>query len=388
MIIKKRGFTLVELLVVVAIIGILIGMLLPAVQAVREAARRTQCLNNLRQIGIATLNFEAQRMRFPTSGAQYASVWTVTGRPEQFRGLGDVGSWMFQLLPLLEQGNLHQKRDAGVKANIDGYISAWKSDPNDPLSAIDDAVISTYICPSRGVRNCVATAPTRSRFSAESDPVPVVDWVCGDYAAPGGIRTVGELPLGRELQKGLPYLRAAPSIWAPEGLDIEKVQADFWVGIIKEAGRAKMNGSPYKYRRVTMSGVSDGLSNTVMAIEKSADGANYNVTASQPQEIFGESLGIYCPDVLTNVRFITGPINGSVIVPDSLQTPEAFSRTLEARGSGRIINEEGFGTAHASGATAVWGDGSVRTIPFEVSPHVFYDLCNRAGGIRVADSEF
>ena len=63
---QRQGFTLVELLVVIAIVGILIGMLLPAVQMVREAARRTQCANNLRQISIAVHNYESALQRFPT----------------------------------------------------------------------------------------------------------------------------------------------------------------------------------------------------------------------------------------------------------------------------------------------------------------------------------
>jgi prepilin-type N-terminal cleavage/methylation domain-containing protein len=94
MLIKKKGFTLVELLVVIAIIGILVGLLLPAVQAAREAARRMQCSNNLKQIGLALHNYENVFKTFPY-GAQY--------------GNGVHTTWIMHILPQIEQQNLYSQ---------------------------------------------------------------------------------------------------------------------------------------------------------------------------------------------------------------------------------------------------------------------------------------
>src|SRR5262245_42373443 len=101
----SRGFTLVELLVVIAIIGVLVALLLPAIQAAREAERRPQCTNNLKQIGLSALSLDGSRKIFPTGGAtiwprieMYSAGGAIFGPAKQ--GLG----WGFQILPYLEQG--------------------------------------------------------------------------------------------------------------------------------------------------------------------------------------------------------------------------------------------------------------------------------------------
>src|SRR5262247_464122 len=94
----RRGFTLMELLVVIAIIAILIGLLLPAVQKVREAAARTQCQNNLKQIGLALHNYESAYGYFPTCGAE-SQAWNLLNTPFPVVG------WAAQILPYVEQEN-------------------------------------------------------------------------------------------------------------------------------------------------------------------------------------------------------------------------------------------------------------------------------------------
>jgi len=132
---RLRAFTLVELLVVIAIIGVLVALLLPAVQAAREAARRMQCGNNTRQLGLALHNYHDVNLTFPLN---YRPV------------VGGTYSWMQAILPYIEQQNLYSQITIGGTVNL----------PNNTLVA--STPIKTYLCPSDGVTPKSALLPNRS----------------------------------------------------------------------------------------------------------------------------------------------------------------------------------------------------------------------------------
>ena len=134
---KRQAFTLVELLVVIAIIGILIALLLPAVQAAREAARRSQCTNNLKQLGLALHNHHDIYKRFPPGGAGTITPWG-TYVPSGEAGWGT--SWLVHILPFIEQDNLY--------AGIDLTVSSPGWGDATTNAAITSAVIPPYRCPS------------------------------------------------------------------------------------------------------------------------------------------------------------------------------------------------------------------------------------------------
>ena len=147
---RRFGFTLVELLVVITIIGILIALLLPAVQAAREAARRAQCSNNLKQIGLALHNYHLTNQCFPPGAFWYAPNGTAMWR----------GSILIRLLPYIEQQPLYNMFD--FKTNTDGQTMPGTSTP------LASVIISTYSCPSDkgGLFNGVAL----SNYSASKGP--------------------------------------------------------------------------------------------------------------------------------------------------------------------------------------------------------------------------
>jgi len=132
--VRKQGFTLIELLVVIAIIAILIALLLPAVQQAREAARRTQCKNNLKQLGLAMHNYHDTHNKFPMQ-----SGLAVAGQQNWEAGIHRKGSTLVQLLPFIEQAPLYGRID------FNGDVDAWFSNAANGVRALN---IPAYLCPS------------------------------------------------------------------------------------------------------------------------------------------------------------------------------------------------------------------------------------------------
>jgi prepilin-type N-terminal cleavage/methylation domain-containing protein len=130
---QSRGFTLVELLVVIAIIGTLVGLLLPAVQAARESARRSACSNNLKQIGIALLNYDATKKRLPSGG--YGTV------------VGDKQGWSqwVELLPFIEQNDIYTRFNFTPANPVNDFYNVGSNN-----SVANQARLTVLRCPSSG----------------------------------------------------------------------------------------------------------------------------------------------------------------------------------------------------------------------------------------------
>jgi prepilin-type N-terminal cleavage/methylation domain-containing protein len=151
----RRAFTLVELLVVIAIIGVLVALLLPAVQAAREAARRAQCQNNLKQIGLAALQFEDAYKKLPPG-----AVWSGSGT--------EKGSVYVYLLPYLERASLYQAFDL-TRTSIDGSTFPQST------KLIASTVIPTFICPSDPHPKLYYETLASHNYAASRGPTAVFD---------------------------------------------------------------------------------------------------------------------------------------------------------------------------------------------------------------------
>jgi prepilin-type N-terminal cleavage/methylation domain-containing protein len=339
---SRRAFTLVELLVVIAIIGILVGLLLPAVQTAREAGRMSSCQNNLKQIGIAALNVDSAKGSYPTAGlacnatGNTNGIYNAANNKKDTNGTPAAG-WTFQLLSFIEQQAIVDKR------SVDGFNQTGPS-------SLRSIPVTAYNCPSR-----------TGRYYTDANSTVIY---LGDYAAyisnPGG-------NLHSPANWG-PSPAPSPNTYAnsQQGVDYH------WGGIISPGGYEPSSGKINVGTLIKQSRISDGASNTIMIAEKASCPALYagttGVSGGIPATV-NDSDGYYAKYHYTDCR------QQDVYFPNPLQDGDA-----------RYSREAGFGSAHPGVFYAVMGDGAVQGIAYSIKYAVLNTLFKRDDGAgRSAD---
>jgi prepilin-type N-terminal cleavage/methylation domain-containing protein/prepilin-type processing-associated H-X9-DG protein len=343
---RRRGFTLIELLVVIAIIGVLIALLLPAVQSARESARRAQCTNNLKQIGIALHNYESQTGSFP-----FGVLLTSQNTPPQLGGpcVARYRHTLFTFaLQFVEAGNLYDSINMEAAANSVRNTTALNQR------------VATYTCPSDGV-----SGPT---------PVTYPGYSHGSYAGNAG--TVNPWR----------WLVANPAT----------------------CNRVIGDGAFVVNANFRISEFRDGLSNTFMVGEAARDELEADEIFNfwNSGEWFGDGLlhrscGIrFCVPKLNskhirNVAELAGGSFGFLDTP----TPSPWINwwcNIDAQ----KVGQWGFRSNHPGGGNFLFGDGSVRFIketidrggitgdPVTSRRGVYHHLSTRKGGEVVSADQF
>jgi prepilin-type N-terminal cleavage/methylation domain-containing protein len=252
--VRRRGFTLVELLVVIAIIGILVALLLPAVQAAREAARRMQCSNNLKQIGLALHNYVDVHRKLPP-----AILGGYDMRPSgpDWDDWDDEGfGWMCFILPFIEQQGLYER----ISPNGDqtGVFRKWRAaNPTNPVWPGGSTKLSVYLCPSSGMPEIVPPTwdvPGNRNGSLPQDNGDLyVGYATTSYKAAGGscwgndgmmhkLDEARECRAFRDVVDGLSNtIMAGESAYAFDD-DDEVDDWPVWIGGLASDEQTRMNG--------------------------------------------------------------------------------------------------------------------------------------------------
>lgn len=359
----QRGFTLVELLVVIAIIGILVGLLLPAVQAAREAARRMQCQNNLKQLGLAVHNFAS----------------TYKEQVPMLAEAQEGGHWSAFVLPFIEQNSLFGALTfgstdwaAGVAPNNPSLTS-----PNPMLRQVAacELPIQFMRCPSSTANAAIfdasAWAP-QPWFVAARQPANYLGVVTGiqpnDWRPelPGW----GPRPTQATWVDANGVTQPTKGHWELDGMFITRPPATARIAQGGFGGAVKFGG------------VTDGLSNTLMIGEAEPDPRLSETSAFQELANTGRkdhwAIGGDDFDNWEGVDW--SECGGSTAVRINYPRPTVRLSDVNPHWAAYEVS---FGSRHAGGANFVLGDGSVRFIPDSIDARTYSWLGTRAGAETV-----
>ncbi len=359
----QRAFTLVELLVVITIIGILIALLLPAVQAAREAARRMQCQNNLKQLALACLTHESAHGFLPVEG--WGFEWP--GQPNRGFNERQPGGWLYNILPYMELSALH---DLGIdESAADCYTKV--GDKDGQYQTRMKTPVAAYICPSRRIPAVLPfESPTNFFFRGpgpESPKLEVTDVARNDYACSGGDHvlysdygaTSGNTPL------------KTTNNWTPTDWANKK--------------GAVNTGAFVCHFTITIADIADGTSNTLLCGEKYLNPDDYTTGMD-----YGDDGSWDSGHDIDTIRF-SGILNNTLDRTghhDDVRTRPAQDRAGWV-GPGRSADAcLAFGAPHAGGFNMAFCDGTVRSINYTIENHTYHLLGNRADKIAIDASKF
>jgi prepilin-type N-terminal cleavage/methylation domain-containing protein/prepilin-type processing-associated H-X9-DG protein len=346
---RRFGFTLVELLVVIAIIGILIALLLPAVQSAREAARRTQCKNHLKQIGLAILNYETQKGELP---------------PGTF--LGEGSSWSAYILPYLEEGQAFADLRIG---DNDDFNSQWASSSQyDDVADLGElyqnirlveTVISSFRCPSANLMEHHTDQSSDGWWVMKRAPASYLGVV-------SGLQT-----------RQHPVWRMRIQRYPPQNPNYEGVDGVL-VGIDKD--------EDVKYGNIPLRKITDGTSKTAMVGEAIHDTETEELWGMEKEPADGNRADHWhggSDDIDTSPHMDLSEFLGSTGVGINLASDPTKNRDYCTRPDSPECQalQLSFGSAHTGGVQMVFVDGHVELIEEEIDPLVWSDYGTRASQI-------
>ena len=327
------GFTLVELLVVIAIIGILVALLLPAIQSAREAARRSQCLNNLKQLGLGCLQHHDTFGTLPSSGWS----WHWTGDPDMGFGREQPGSWLYHILPFIEERDLHA---LGADGNPDQVTPAQRAG----ASQRDSTPVTTLYCPTRRAPRAYPKTAHPYAIHNSTPPSPLV-MSLSDYAGNVGPTTGNSNPANPQLGLNAP---------GSPGVNIPFPPNFLWHPLLPQQQGVMYGGSIVRFKQIT-----DGTSKTYLCGEK-----YHNPAAYEDGTDYTDTEGCW-----------TGNND------DSLRT--GHLAPIQDQMGLRAQDRVAFGSAHPGTFHMAWCDGSVSSIDFNIDLQLHRENCSR-GGIETA----